>query len=729
MTSSNYSQSDPVAQKRLVWILGIFAAVMCIVAIHQGVKIYDLWSDKKPGSSNHWPVLAWAVLNALLGGGIALALAVVPRESSPTRLPATKWAVLLVGGFWGLTTVVLGVVLAVLWLKEPIGGLLTGRAAWKGGPTWAHWRPYISIATVIAGLGIMFVSLLPARSEVRSNPLLRRLVYGYSTVLNGLLVLANLAMLNVFAFFYGTQMSDWTAANVYDISDQTRQILKGLDQPVNVYVLLPRGDSADTLRADLEAMLETCRSETDQLTVHTLAPEDPRERLAIMRMMLDLDLIPQVGAYSWERQGGVIVTMGEGNKPAAQFLKRDPDLEGGDASAMLPHGHPPTGGNRLFKGEQALVKAINALRYPNENLKVCFIQHNNEMPLRGGQIEPQPDRELGVPNINTGLGFLSGYLEQSQNYKLETEMLQLNPTADTPPRIPDGAAEPFAVVLAGPYQSNRGKPLVDEVTIQALREYMSRPKSKLIVLLDVRHDREFELFPATGLEDFLAEHGIEVGRDVVLNYTTTRQPRERAPSLDTAQVVVSAQAEPSLASAWRDKAPVGLLLARSVRPLLASSVSFQVKPFLETWVPPGGRSAQWSETSPRQFIEDLNAVTSQSEFNELLGQKIGGPPVSVAVTARDASGEPRMVVIGDATLVSDYRTLTGDRMGMVLFSDALYWLRSRPELIAETQAKTRKDYTVKTKPEERRALMWLPPMVLLLGIAACGAGVWFMRRR
>ena len=59
--------------------------------------------------------------------------------------------------------------------------------AWQGA-TW--WHLWVCLLALFGGLALMFVSLLPARAVERTDPALRRLLYGYNAVLSGLLMLA-----------------------------------------------------------------------------------------------------------------------------------------------------------------------------------------------------------------------------------------------------------------------------------------------------------------------------------------------------------------------------------------------------------------------------------------------------------------------------------------------------------------------------------------------------------
>src|SRR5207249_10114001 len=104
--------------------------------------------------------------------------------------------------------------------------ILGGVDKWQGDDWWQLW---VCLLAMFGGLGVMLVSLLPARVAAHANVTLRRLVYGYNTALTGRLVLAILLVLNVLVDNYFTASFDWTLARLSMLSLQSESILTHLN--------------------------------------------------------------------------------------------------------------------------------------------------------------------------------------------------------------------------------------------------------------------------------------------------------------------------------------------------------------------------------------------------------------------------------------------------------------------------------------------------------------------
>ena len=168
-----------------------------------------------------------------------------------TGRDTARLLVLILGGVLGLAITVATAWQTVAWWNYVSGGT----EVWQGPEGWHIW---LLAGLFVVGLALMFASLLLARGEENENPLCRRLLYGYNAVLTGLLVLGILAALNVLAYLYLPVSSDWTEAGIYTLSSKSEETLKGLKQPVTVYVMEQmRGDRFDT---EMRNLIENARS-------------------------------------------------------------------------------------------------------------------------------------------------------------------------------------------------------------------------------------------------------------------------------------------------------------------------------------------------------------------------------------------------------------------------------------------------------------------------------------
>jgi len=170
---------------------------------------------------------------------------------------------------------------------------------------------------------------------------------------------------------------------------------------------------------------------------------------------------------------------------------------------------------------------------------------------------------------------------------------------------------------------------------------------------------------------------------------------------------------------------------RSIRPAGDASVEFTVSPLFTTAA--SEDRYQWAEEKPREILRDREAFERKATTRV--------PTIPVAVTVREkkpqdasdvhALGKPRMVVIGDATWVSN-AYLNDPRIGRInylIFTSCLSWLRERYAEVTDVEPKTRKYYRVTIAPERKFTLMVAPGIVVFTAVVACGLAVLLLRRR
>jgi len=231
----------------------------------------------------------------------------------------------------------------------------------------------------------------------------------------------------------------------------------------------------------------------------------------------------------------------------------------------------------------------------------------------------------------------------------------------------------------------------------------------------------------------LREFGVELGRDIVLN------PQSREPTVG--YVVGAKQADSSIPETFRRGAfPIQRL--RTVRPL-GQEGAFAATPMLELYKQQ--YPYQWAEDklvgSPKEFMDKM-----KSEHIDEIEAKAKLPAATVAVTVREkgpanpgdphasfrqSEGEPRLVVIGNASMVTNRNLSSRDLAGVYykFFTSSLAWVRGRANMMGTDLVKTRSDYKFKIDATKYSTLVWVPGPTLLMVIAGCGLGVWFMRRR
>src|SRR5579883_1948189 len=235
----------------------------------------------------------------LLGSGYAH----MPKEggTGAGNLNATRRLVLVIGGAFGFFLLVIAVGRAIGWMSYFAGGV----EAWQGEGSWRIW---LCVFLALAGLGVMFASLMLARTEERTNAVLRRSLYGYNAVLTGLLVLALLTILNIMVYVYVPKVWDWTSAGLYTLSSQSVNLLKHLEKPLKVYVLLSGREGQ--LAEDLRNLMDNCQTVSNKVEVEYLSRDRNLERLR--------ELVRRYGLVESE---GLLVVYGAEPDEQHQFIR------------------------------------------------------------------------------------------------------------------------------------------------------------------------------------------------------------------------------------------------------------------------------------------------------------------------------------------------------------------------------------------------------------------------
>src|SRR5262245_30843750 len=157
------SDTRPISNTAPI-ILGLFGVVMIFVILERA----NTWYHAPEGTSTTAIAYLtfWAIFNLLVAASGMIFILTTRGGGEPKegRTDPTKLLILCVGGLFGLSLTLLGIMYGLLWWNAATGGLFSGRDAWKGGPTLEHWRPYIVLGLTLGGLAIMLVSILVVRS-------------------------------------------------------------------------------------------------------------------------------------------------------------------------------------------------------------------------------------------------------------------------------------------------------------------------------------------------------------------------------------------------------------------------------------------------------------------------------------------------------------------------------------------------------------------------------------
>jgi len=683
-----------------LFALGAAAAIVALIVLY---RTGSEWIPEVLG-------LSLFGLVAVISGTMFLAAEPTPgQEEDSSRL-----LVLVVGGALGFFLTITVLWQAWRWSSYFSGGL----EAWRGPEGWRIW---LLILGLLAGLAIMFASLLLARSEEQNNALLRRLLYGYNAVLTGILLLLILLFVNVLAYVYVPAQSDWTGSQIYTLNPRSVNILKNLDQPVTVTVI---SETRGRAFAELENLLDNCLTVTDKLQVRHLSRDQDIEALSKL-----------VNKYKLVDDIGMLVQYGTEPNVEHQFIRmQEIFVQPQPSQPSFEEENRPA---FKFNGEDALMTAITYLQEGKKKPVVYFTQGNGELSIDPGSKEPERYRATALRDKL-----------QKNNYEMKG--LNLVPVASekssdaqvvASTKVPDDAS---VVMILGPRTPFSSQALT------ALREYVnpadsSKTKGKLIVMLDIVTEGQPPVLVRTGLEGLLAGFNVEVGNDRVLRLDERNSDR------------VLVVANPEL----RETNPVATALegvgfslsrVRTIQPKLEGNPmqpgpAFKAEPLLVAIARP---DPIWAETdfglNAAALAKDILSNPRKAENQEKIAQIVSNRvlPVAVAVSetppvdamnpharlGSKGSPKPRLVVVGNAAFASD-QSLGGPQGASSPFFDlltsCLAWLRERPNSIG-LDPKDRDRYRLEPTTNIAR-LMFLPSGLMLLGIVGFGVGVWVIRRR
>lgn len=651
---------------------------------------------------NSLAFLVWgaALSMFVLGMGV---YTLMPSTTSPeglSRAERLRWIFLLTTGGIGAMTAVLGLVLP--FCVQPLAQtnyqeiFMGGPKAWRSN----GWAVARCLMALIGGLILMFVGVQLARPVQRTSMSMRRWLYGYNTILSGLLLLFILILVNLLPytdvkpFSYAKAATDWTATQIYTLQPATKNALSELKEPFKVYVLIPRSNAAqDILNRDVVNLMNSCRNVNPLFSWEQLSRDRNREEVAQL-----------VQKYQLPEMIGLLAVYGPPTKETTRFIKLEDLLESSssrDRQAAY-----------AFKGENALLDALIYLTSGQTRATVYFTQGSGEPDLE--------DRDKG--QFDAGMGILNDELAKN-NYQTKSLRLTVQTTS-----IPDDAD---IVVVARPQVQ------LPANAVKALSDYMNGTgrkdgkKGKMIALFDVTI-RQGEMVQ-TGLEPLMAQFGVKVNADRVLVFSKNplrvlalTDPRSNNP------IVRAFLSQGTWTATFK------LYDARTITPAPVNPPGrFTVENLLISMP----QMPCWVEKDLKASPSALVTQMRQSDSDKL-GEKLTHQlPLAVTVTEGKApspvpghdfmskDGEPRLIVFGDASWATNNIMLDATPDNYSLFSSCLSWLAGRHDIGKRIPSAERKVYRLEVAPGDEKRLTVLPGILLLFGVVSLGFGVWVVRRR
>lgn len=475
-----------------------------------------------------------------------------------------------------------------------------------------------------------------------------RLSIAASVLLSTVAVLALAFMVNYLAAHHAPRFY-WGASRDYQLSPLTRTALQTLTNQVRITVFFDRDHpvypSVRALLREYRAASPNLQIDYIDYTLHPTAAQEFRRRAPITLRNEDPDLV-------------LFESSGHSKAIPARDL-RDYDtraiLRGQDA--------PPI----AFNGEQLFTSAINAV-CEGRPRKVFFLQGHGEHDPRGEA--PQ-----------TGYRKLVDLLSEDN---IDVGSLSLNGMDDVP-------RECELLVIAGAQER------LSAGERQVIERYLRRG-GRLLVLFAHR--------ALTGLESLLAEWGITVGDNLVLDTENT----------DNGVLIVSRFGNHPVTRPLANSR-LYLFLPRAIDAQPVANIvgaPAKITPLLFT----GTNGLSVSAFTPEGYR--LSPEDPRGTLPLAVAVERGSVPGVAA-----SLGTTRIVAIGESTfLANSFIELAGNRH---FAATAVSWLLDRSQFLGGIQPAPIHTYQVTMTPFQERMLRWFLLVLLPGGILAVGVAVWWRR--
>ncbi|MBP3957282.1 Gldg family protein [Gemmata sp. G18] len=606
---------------------------------------------------------AIAALSAFLVaiGGAARLLVSLPRTTESQQRAEARAVILAVGGALAWELIATGGVFFYRWSESIVNWLE------KGQEEEARYV-LIPVLMIAFGAALGLAAITPARAEERNNPSIRKLVYGTNLGLTALVLFVVLVIANVVFAYRVSNKIDMTGSGFYSMSPRTEEFLRGLDQPIEAYAILPgQGSRVESdLRDVLTRFQETSR---DKFRVRFLSPVSSTADLAELK-----------ANYPPVQDGelGVLLTFPGDKKrfsfiPVEEFFTTEPG----------PRGETP---KTVFTGEGRLVKELLFLADNKQKPKVYFTQSSDELELAG-----RTDPERAATRLRT-------FLEK--NY-LDVQPLTFEGES---PKVPDDCA---VLVVADPQ-----KPL-DPKYVDAVRKYMTERKGRLVVLSGATlPGPNLRKVTPTGLEPVLAQFNVGLSDKYLFALSADRRIPVTSPPVEFTQA--AADAKNPIVRLFR-RISIQMPLPREVN-ALNTTPGMTATPLLTTDTEGGAWLADEFPANPN--VRPANAVAVRRRTVGVVVAEGGNGRVAVY-------GNGLMVCDALAGQFGAESPPAFDLLGATID-----WLRDRPPVPQGVESKAYAVYALPgAKTIDGTRLKYMPVIFGLIVVVSLGLGTWVIRRQ
>lgn len=467
---------------------------------------------------------------------------------------------------------------------------------------------------------------------------------------------------------------DWTGSGYFTLSPRSREIARGLHEPLEMYVLLARDEA---LYADASELAERYAAESARVRLHYIDPDRQRERLVALAQELDLQLVENRQTDRTLSNAAIVVRRGTRHFEISRESMRElgaPDdgEEENTASRVL---------NAKITVERSISEALLQVDVAHAT-KLCFSTGHLEMPIAAGDRSGQ------------------GLAEDLRHHNFTVDEVEVHGQTG----VPDSCD---ALVIAGPQRTWSSE------DASAVERYLRRGGNvALFVDLVVLEGR---IVP-TGLESVVRLGGIALPAAITVES-------------DRDHLIAEAPPVHFRADTWNEHEITrnlrgSSIIAGMVRPVQRDNGS-AVVPAAIVQTTPGA----WGETA----VADLLRTFSPNHGRE----DVDGP-VSIAMASQVPDVHPRtegapagrLVVVGTSEVVgTEYFSLAGrSTVSNANLAEAIIgWMTARRELV-----------NIPSRPVSRSALLVSESdlgqiglyVALLIPLAAAlvGFAVWRSRK-
>lgn len=524
--------------------------------------------------------------------------------------------------------------------------------------------PMLALFVLLGVVALAVVAWTRYRVEVDEEVDLVRARGRMNTVVGVLLVTLLVLQVNYLSFRHFTRW-DLTTDARFTLSERTEEVLRNLDQDVEIVLLL---SDAEPIFADVEELLLRYRAKSPRLRVRFV---DPDKQPGEARRVAERYDIAIGMASTGEAFADVAAVVSAGDR--RWKITRD-DLLSVDFDAL-----DETEGPKVdVKSERAITGAIVQVT-TGEPTRVCFTSGRGEWGLTG---------ERSVLAIR----------EEFERENLEIEDLPAVGLPEVPERCD-------AVFVLGPlraFAEEEARRLVDWV----------KGGGDLLLALDPVLDRD--AVAPTGFEEPLRDLGVIVDRTVVLEL----DPRMllRGDPMDLFRVLSFGE-HPTTRPLATSGGGVAVAVARSVRAEPGTGATEVLRT----------SEVAFAETDLRGLIADRDVEPDDDDIRGPVSLAVANEMV-VASDGEGGESTGRVVVVGDSDWL-DPALLAEPQFGNLDLLMALTgWLTEREALIAIPPRRSNLQAVVMSEADVSgvalRIFGLLPAAILLLGFA-----VWWSRRQ